>query len=304
MLNVQNVSKSYGSNRAVCDLSLKVRDSQIVGLIGTNGSGKTTTFRMILNLISPDKGSISWNGIEIKELSSDSVGYLPEERGLDSELTIEQHLVYLSQLKGLTKKEIFSGIDTFLANFNVAADKKKKIKDLSKGNQQKIQLIASILHQPKLIILDEPFSGLDPINTHILKEQILSVKKKNNTSIILSSHNMDNVEEICDYLIMIHDGKPVLNGSIEDIKKSYGRKKLILSKNKTTEKVIEQKMDQFQSVETTKNGLFKIVLNHSNLGKEIFQEIVKKENYIEVFLQDFPSLNEIFRKVVETYEED
>lgn len=304
MLTIQDIAKSYGNEQAVTDLSLNVKKSQIIGLIGTNGSGKTTTFRMILNLTNPDKGNISWNGVDIRQLSSDSIGYLPEERGLDSEMTIEQHLLYLSQLKGLAKKEASLQIDAFLKDFKVIANKKTKIGNLSKGNQQKIQLIASILHQPELIILDEPFSGLDPINTHILKEQILRIKKENNASIIFSSHNMENIEEICDYLIMIHDGKTVLNGSIRDIKESYGRKKLILSKNKITEKVIEQRKDQFESVETTRNGLFSIVLSHSDVGKEIFREIVKKENYVEVFFQDFPSLGEIFRKVVETYGED
>ncbi|MGM0123590.1 ABC-2 type transport system ATP-binding protein [Enterococcus sp. AZ194] len=297
MLEVKNISKSFSSVTAIKDLSFNLIPSKIIGLIGTNGSGKTTTFRMILNLIESNNGEILWNGEIINNINTDEIGYLPEERGLDGEMTVEEHIIYLAQLKNKTKNETLGLIDEWMDALQVKGSKKDKVKILSKGNQQKIQLLATLIHKPKLVILDEPFSGLDPVNSHLLKQKILELKNDSETNIIFSSHNMDHVEELCDQLILIDKGKVLLNDDLKLIKENFGRKTLIITDNKAVRNVLENNKDRIIKVTEYDSETLKVTLKDEEVGEKIFFE-VSNNQYITTFCQGYPTLDEIFRKVV------
>jgi len=235
MLRVQNVSKNFGDLKALNDISFDVSDGQILGLIGQNGAGKSTTFHSILNFLHYE-GTITWNNQPLTEANFNEIGYLPEERSLMPKLTIEQQIIYLARLKNKSAKEIKPLIDDWLKKFAVKGTKKDKIKDLSKGNQQKVQLICTLIHDPKLIILDEPFSGLDPVNSDLLKQAILDAKKRG-AAIIFSSHDMENVEELCDKLIMLRDGQIVLHGTVREVRQSFGKTRIYVTTDKTIEEL-------------------------------------------------------------------
>ncbi|PTI16565.1 sodium ABC transporter ATP-binding protein, partial [Staphylococcus warneri] len=197
MLELINLSKEFKNKKAVNNINLKIDQGEMLGFLGRNGAGKTTTFRMILGLIEPSNGQVLYNKKNINSDLYDYIGYLPEERGLHPKLTVEKELRYMASLKNMNKKSIISEIDYWLKTFKIKENKNKKIEELSKGNQQKIQLISSIIHNPQLLILDEPFSGLDPVNVELLKKAIINLNQ-NGTSIIFSTHRMDHVEELCD----------------------------------------------------------------------------------------------------------
>ncbi len=230
MLTVKNVTKKYGSLVAVNNLSFEVEDGCIFGLLGLNGAGKTTTFRMILGLIDDNDGEILIDGKHIDYEISDKIGFLTEERSLLTKLTVLEQVIYYGVLKSMKEDEIEKKLDYWLERFGISEYKNKKIKELSKGNQQKIQFITAIIHEPKLLILDEPFSGLDPINVELFKQVIMEMKNKG-TSIIFSSHRMEHVELFCEKLLILVKGKSVLQGRLSDIKKDYKKKNLIVKGN-------------------------------------------------------------------------
>lgn len=227
MLNVQNVSKQFGKFTAVDDLSFEVPAGEMLGFLGGNGAGKTTTFRMILGLLERDAGEITYKNQPITYDITDAIGYLPEERGLNPKLKVSEQLTYLASLKGMKKTAIKREIDYWLKRFEVTENKEKKIEALSKGNQQKIQLIGAIIHQPELLILDEPFSGLDPVNVELLKSAVKEINDKGAT-IIFSSHRMEHVEEMCDRVCILDRGKTVVEGNIQQVKQDFGRKEIII----------------------------------------------------------------------------
>ncbi|PMD71404.1 ABC transporter ATP-binding protein [Companilactobacillus nuruki] len=290
MLTIQNVSKNFGDLKALEDISFDVRDGQILGLIGQNGAGKSTTFHSILNFLSY-QGKITWNDQPITESIFDEIGYLPEERSLMPKLTIEQQIIYLARLKNKSAKEIRPQIDMWLQKFAVKGTKKDKIKDLSKGNQQKVQLICTLIHNPKLIILDEPFSGLDPVNSDLLKQAILSAKEQG-AAIIFSSHDMANVEEICDKLVMLRNGQIVLHGTVREVRQSFGKTRITVTTDWNQEQL--EKLSGVQKVEKLEEKRFLLSLSDETLGKNIFDELTHGQ-YIEEFNQQPPTLNEIFR---------
>lgn len=290
MLTIQNVSKNFGDLKALEDISFDVRDGQILGLIGQNGAGKSTTFHSILNFLSY-QGKIIWNDQPITESIFDEIGYLPEERSLMPKLTIEQQIIYLARLKNKSAKEIRPQIDMWLQKFAVKGTKKDKIKDLSKGNQQKVQLICTLIHNPKLIILDEPFSGLDPVNSDLLKQAILSAKEQG-AAIIFSSHDMANVEEICDKLVMLRNGQIVLHGTVREVRQSFGKTRITVTTDWNQEQL--EKLSGVQKVEKLEEKRFLLSLSDETLGKNIFDELTHGQ-YIEEFNQQPPTLNEIFR---------
>uniref|UniRef100_UPI00258D6C31 ABC transporter ATP-binding protein n=1 Tax=uncultured Enterococcus sp. TaxID=167972 RepID=UPI00258D6C31 len=195
MLKVTHLSKSFGSYKALDDMSFTIEDGKILGLIGQNGAGKTTTFRLILDFLSKGSGDVLWNGHVLSGKDYNTIGYLPEERGLYPKVTIENQLLFFASLRGKSKQEISPKIDEWMDKFQVKGKKTDKVKTLSKGNQQKVQLISTLIHEPKLVILDEPFSGLDPVNAELLKNGIIELKEKG-SCVIFSSHNMDNVETV------------------------------------------------------------------------------------------------------------
>lgn len=291
MLEVKHLKKTFGDYTAVDDLSFTIEPGTIMGLIGQNGAGKTTTFRLILDFLEADRGEILWEGKPINSQVYNQIGYLPEERGLYPKATIQDQLVFFAELRGKTKKEILPKIDEWMAKFQVKGKKTDKVKALSKGNQQKVQLIATLIHEPKLVILDEPFSGLDPVNAELLKDGILELKAKG-SCVIFSSHNMDNVEKICDHLIMLNNGVPVLKGKVHDIRESFGRTRLFLESPLSADEIAA--MNGVEAVAIREDGAFVITLQDPEVGKAIFQ-LATKDGYIPMFNQQPPTLEEIFK---------
>lgn len=293
MLEVNDLRKTFGSLTAVDDLTFTINPGEIMGLIGQNGAGKTTTFRIILNLLTPDKGDVFWDGKHLTTKTFNKIGYLPEERGLYPKVSVEDQLLYFAQLRGKKKSDIKPLIDQWLERFEVKGKKTDKVKTLSKGNQQKVQLISTLIHQPELIILDEPFSGLDPVNAELLEDGIREAQA-NGASIIFSSHNMNNVEELCNSLIMLKDGRPVLNGSVREIRQQFGRTKLFLESDLTPEEL--RAFPGVTRVEKTNDGMDMVFLSKPEDGKVIFDSATKN-GYIPTFSQQPPTLEEIFKRL-------
>ena len=299
MLKVENVTKKYGNLTAVNNLSFSVDKGEIFGLLGLNGAGKTTTFRMILGLLDDYDGNIFLDNKKIDYSITDKIGFLTEERSLLHKLTVLEQIKFYGILKGMDEEKIEKKLDYYLEKFDIKDYKNKKIKELSKGNQQKIQFISSIIHEPKLLILDEPFSGLDPLNVELFKEVILELKKKG-TSIIFSSHRMDHVEYFCDSLIILVKGKSVLQGKLKDIKNSYKRKniRVIADLDKSKIKKIKGVIEVEKELEE-----YVIKVEDESIVDNVFKEISKCK-HVEKFLVEAPSLHEIFiSKVGESYEE-
>ena len=297
MLEVKNVDKYYGDFKAVDNLSFKVDKGEIFGLLGVNGAGKTTTFRMIMNLIKPSAGTITFNGRKIDYDITDKIGFLTEERSLLTKLTVKEQILFYGALKSLDNETILKRLDKLLERFEITDYKNRKINTLSKGNQQKVQFISAIINEPKLLILDEPFSGLDPINIELFKSVILELKEKG-TSIIFSSHRMDHVEFFCEKLVILVKGKTVLEGYLKDIKNEFKMKKVIISGD-VNKKDLE-KIKGVISVSKIKDE-YCVNIKDSSVNKEIFSYI-KKKNNITKYLTKEPSLEEIFvAKVGEAY---
>ena len=227
VIDVQNVSKHFGKATAVNQVSFGVEKGQIFGLLGPNGAGKTTTIRMINHILNPDTGSISILGEAVSPKSQERIGYLPEERGLYKKMKVFDQLMYLAQLKGLSQTAAKTAIEFWLDRFEASSWKKKEVSELSKGMSQKIQFIATVAHDPEIYIFDEPFSGLDPINSEMLKEVILEEKKRGKT-ILFSTHRMEQVEQMCDDICLFNQGKAVLQGNLQSIKQSFGNNTVLL----------------------------------------------------------------------------
>lgn len=298
MLKVSNISKYYDDFLAVDNLSFEIKDGEIFGLLGVNGAGKTTTFRMIMGLLDKSSGSIKLNGKDIDYSISDEIGFLTEERSLMLSYTVMEQAIFYGTLKGMKKEDIERELDKYLKEFDIEDYKNKKIRELSKGNQQKIQFILSIIHHPKLLILDEPFSGLDPINVEKFKNIILKLKKEG-TSIIFSSHMMEHIEYFCDSLIILVKGKTVIEGKLKDIKNDFRKKNIKVIGDIDIDKVT--KIKGVVSVEKSASEYI-IKIESEEYIENVFKEISKYKN-ITKFVVEEPSLNEIFiSKVGEAYE--
>ena len=298
MLKVSNISKYYDDFLAVDNLSFEIKDGEIFGLLGVNGAGKTTTFRMIMGLLDKSSGSIKLNGKDIDYSISDEIGFLTEERSLMLSYTVMEQAIFYGTLKGMKKEDIERELDKYLKEFGIEDYKNKKIRELSKGNQQKIQFILSIIHHPKLLILDEPFSGLDPINVEKFKNIILKLKKEG-TSIIFSSHMMEHIEYFCDSLIILVKGKTVIEGKLKDIKNDFRKKNIKVIGDIDIDKV--SKIKGVVSVEKSASEYI-IKIESEDYIENVFKEISKYKN-ITKFVVEEPSLNEIFiSKVGEAYE--
>ena len=298
MLKVSHVTKYYDKVKAVDDLSFEVKDGEIFGLLGVNGAGKTTTFRMITGLLDKTEGEITFNGKKIDYNVTDKIGFLTEERSLLTKLTVLEQAYLYGGLKGLTDSQINERLDKLLAKLEISDYKNRKIKELSKGNQQKVQFIMSIINEPKLLILDEPFSGLDPINIELFKSLILELKNKG-TSIIFSSHRMDHVEYFCDSLVILVKGKTVLEGNLKEIKENYRKKNIIVEGDINTDKI--SSISGVLKIEENK-GVYTISIEDKEVNEKVFKEISKSKNITKYLLED-ASLNEIFiEKVGASYE--
>ncbi len=298
MLSVKNVTKYYGDFLAVDNLSFDIREGEIFGLLGVNGAGKTTTFRMIMGLLDKSNGEITLNGKKIDYSVTDKIGFLTEERSLLLSKTVFEQAIFYGSLKGMNKDKIEKELDKYLNELKITEYKNKKIKELSKGNQQKIQFIMSILHHPKLLILDEPFSGLDPINVEMFKKIILRLKE-DNTIIIFSSHMMEHIEYFCDSLIILVKGHSVIEGKLSKIKSDFRKKNIKVIGNINVDKL--NKIEGVDSIEKTPNEYI-IKISEDKYIESVFKEISKCKN-ITKFVVEEPSLNEIFiSKVGESYE--
>lgn len=298
MLKVEKITKYYGDFLAVDNLSFEVKEGEIFGLLGVNGAGKTTTFRMIIGLLKPTSGEITLDNHEIDYSITDKIGFLTEERSLLTKMTVKEQCIYYGTLKGMKEKDILAKLDELLKKFKIEEYKDKKIKELSKGNQQKIQFITAIINSPKLLILDEPFSGLDPFNVEMFKNEIKEMAE-NGSIIIFSSHRMEHVEQFCKKLVVLKNGKTILSGDLQDIKKKYRKKNIIVAGD-----IDENKIKQIDGVLSVNlNNLeYEIKISDENIANKVFEEVSKGKN-ITKFCVEEPSLNEIFIETVgETYD--
>lgn len=298
-LRLTEVTKKFGAFTAVDHLSLEIPEKQIFGFLGANGAGKTTTFRMILGLLDQTEGEISWNDGSIGYDQSHLIGYLPEERGLYPKLKVQEQLIYLAKLRGMKKADTIKELNYWLERFKVPEYKYKKIEELSKGNQQKIQFISAVIHKPKLLILDEPFSGLDPVNVEMLKKAVIDLKESG-TSIVFSSHRMEHVEELCENLCILHHGRPVVHGSLKDIKRSFGKKNIRIKADFDT-----QFLEEIQGVneyKTSPEGCELQVMSEE-VSQNVFTQL-RDKGFVRTFNLEEPTLNDIFiEKVGASYDE-
>lgn len=293
-LQLAGVTKRYKDFTAVNQLNFTIEKGEIFGLIGQNGAGKTTTFRMILDLQDTTEGSITWAGKPIKSVSRDFLGYLPEERGIFPQMKVEEQLLFFGELHGMDKAELKRDIDFWITRFDLEEKRHVKAETLSKGNKQKVQLIASFIHKPEFLILDEPFSGLDPVNMELLKDAILHLRDQGMT-ILFSSHQMDNVEELCDRLCLLKRGESLFSGSLLDLKKQYGKTKLTVRTDKTFEEL--SAFPGVQQVKMERDNEAVLTLKDESYAPEIFERL-SNGAYIEKFSLDYLSLHEIFKEKV------
>jgi ABC-2 type transport system ATP-binding protein len=296
ILSIQNVTKRYNQYTAVDHVSFDVPKGSVFGLLGPNGAGKTSLIRMITTITGPDEGTILLDGQKLNSDSPSQIGYMPEERGLYKKMKVGEHLLYLAQLKGLSESEARKEIDYWFTKFEIKDWWPKKIEDLSKGMQQKIQFIATVVHRPKLLILDEPFTGLDPINTTLIKEEIRNLNQSG-ISIIFSTHRMEQVEEMCDYIVLINHGKNVLCGPVQEIKAEY-KQNLFRIETGTD---LEDNLDlPFDVVKRERNAIT-IRLAAGEDSNKLLQFFTGRNFRITRFEEILPTFNEIFiRRVEET----
>jgi len=288
MLEIHQLNKAYGSHKALTDLDLVVPQGGIFGLLGPNGAGKTTLIRIINQIIEQDSGEVVMDGQRLSGDSIRKIGYLPEERGLYKKMGVWDQLIYFSRIKGLTASEAKQMVQLWLEKFEITSWKNKKIEDLSKGMAQKIQFIATVIHEPRLLILDEPFSGFDPVNAALLKEEILELKKAG-TTIVLSTHRMESVELLCDQVAMIHKSKKILDGSIREIKSRFRPAEIRVSLD-----ALNHELPASWQVEAREEGRVDLLLPlNGQSPNELLQELMAFGQVIS-FQERFPSMEEIF----------
>ena len=291
-LVVEHINKSFAQFHVIKDLSMEVREGSIFGFLGANGAGKTTTMRMILDIIRPDTGRITWNGKDVREVPRRNLGYLPEERGLYLKVGVEDQLLFLARLNGLSKPAARKKLDEWLERFQITEYRKKKVEELSKGNQHKIQFLAAILHDPLILIMDEPFSGLDPVNAIVLKSVFLEMRNRGKT-IIFSTHQLEQVEEMCEDVLIINQGRTVIAGSVRDVKRQHGRNVARLKLDNDPE---ARWLDRLEGVQVTKRRQDYIEMQiQANLNPNlIVAAALRHGGIISRFELTEPSLTDIF----------
>jgi len=290
-VEVSHIVKSFADKVAVDDLSFSVVQGEIFGLIGPNGAGKTTTIRMVMGIINPDSGDVTILGEKLSEASKNRLGYLPEERGLYRKLTVIDSIIYLASLKGVDRRSAEEKANNLLNQTGMLSHKTKRIEELSRGMGQIIQFIVTIIHDPEVVVLDEPFAGLDPVNTELLKRMFIDLRGKGKT-VILSTHQMNQVEELCDRILMIDNGRSVLQGNLTEIKSKYRSNSVIIDS--------EGDLGQMPGVteKRTHKGYVELILDRNTAPKQLLERLVSTGIVINRFEVATPSLNEIFLKVV------
>ena len=295
LLELKNLKKHYATQKAVDDISFGLKQGSIFGLLGPNGAGKTTLLRMITGIFYPDSGEILLDGKKFDPVKDNLfIGYMPEERGLYKKMKIGEQALYLARLRGLSKADALTKIKYWFEKLGMETWWNKKIEDLSKGMGQKLQFVITVLHEPKLIILDEPFSGLDPVNANLIKDEIFELAKRGST-IIFSTHRMEQVEEICDHIVLMNQGQKILDGTVQGIKQQF------------KENIFRVQLNEIPAI--TENGAFEIVKQQENLltvkinegqqSNDVLKHFISQNTGIEAFNEVLPSLNEVFIKVVE-----
>ncbi|GAB2701278.1 ABC transporter ATP-binding protein [Paenibacillus thermoaerophilus] len=292
-LQLDHITKQYGDKTAVSDLSLEVAQGEIFGLLGANGAGKTTTMRMALGLILPDKGRISWFGKPYDNSLRRRIGYLPEERGLYPKLKVGEQIVYLAQLRGVNKAEAERRLRYWLEKFEVPENYNKKVEELSKGNQQKIQFIAAVIHDPDLLIMDEAFSGLDPVNVELLKDTVKELRDQGK-SILFSSHRMDHVEELCRNICILHRSNTVIKGSLREIKGRFPRERVVLETAGSVGGL--ESLDGVVSVRRHEAG-YEVRIGKESAARAVLETAMAQTEVIRFQVME-PTLNEIFIRTV------
>ena len=289
---MEHVNKSFAEFLVIKDLSMEVKEGAIFGFLGANGAGKTTTMRMILDILRPDSGRISWNGKDVREVPRRNWGYLPEERGLYPKMKVEELLIFLARLNGLTKVAAEKALDEWLERFQIAANRKRRVEELSKGNQQKVQFLATILHDPAILVMDEPFSGLDPVNANVLKEAFLEMHRRGKT-IIFSTHQLEQVEELCQDIVIIHKGQTIVQGSVQEVKHQHGRNVVRLKLDNDPE---ARWLDTMEGVQITKRRQDYIEMRiQAHLNPNLIVEAaLQHDGIISRFELVEPSLTDIF----------
>ncbi|WP_149275156.1 ABC transporter ATP-binding protein [Pareuzebyella sediminis] len=302
ILVTKEVTKHYGKHTALNKVSLEIPKNSIYGLLGPNGAGKTTLIRIINQITFPDDGEVIFDGESLKQKHIAHIGYLPEERGLYKSMKVGEQALYLAQLKGMTKAEAKKRLKFWFERLEIGDWWNKKIQELSKGMAQKIQFIVTVLHRPKLLIFDEPFSGFDPINANIIKDEILQLKEQG-TSIIFSTHRMESVEELCEYIALIHQSEKILDGRLSDIKKAYKNNVFKIGlETRNADILLKELADKFEIASSTYDGgegqLDLTIKLPSSDSKNILSYLSTKGN-INNFVETIPSANDIFIKTIQ-----
>jgi ABC-2 type transport system ATP-binding protein len=292
IINVSHISKRFGETQAVNDLSFEVKPGEIFGLLGPNGAGKTTTIRMILDIFEPDSGEISVLGGPMNEEKKNHIGYLPEERGLYQDIPLERCLTFLATLKGMDESLATLKLKDYMEQFDLYEYRDKKVKELSKGMQQKAQLITTLVHDPEIVIIDEPFTSLDPVNTEMVKD-ILEMKRDEGKAIIMSTHQMNQVEELCDRILLIDHGQRVLYGTLREIQNNFSSQDIMVTPLSTLP-------DSISGVREIRklNGRYRLVLENDSEPNKILKNLINQGVELIEFEIAVPPLNEIFIKVV------
>ena len=295
IVELHNLKKYFASQKAVDDISLTIKRGSIFGLLGPNGAGKTTLLRMITGIFYPDSGSIIFDGKKFDPTNDIvKIGYMPEERGLYKKMKIGEQAMYLAQLKGLSKPAAMAKIKEWFIKFEMQSWWNKKVQDLSKGMSQKLQFVTTVLHNPPLIILDEPFSGLDPVNANLIKDEIFKLAK-NGSTIIFSTHRMEQVEEICDHIVLVNQGKKILDGTVKQVKNDFKQNLYRIGIDALPEHLATP---IFEIIERTADELLIRLLNGTTTN-DVLQYFINQSVHIHSFQEKLPSLNDIFIRLVE-----
>lgn len=295
VLEIQSVSKSYSNHLALDDVSLAVPEGKIFGLLGPNGAGKTSLIRIINQITMPDKGQILFKGQKLNSEHISQIGYLPEERGLYKKMKVGEQALYLAQLKGLTEKEAKTALRKWFERFEITPWWNKKVEELSKGMAQKVQFITTVLHQPKLLIFDEPFSGFDPINASIIKDEILRLKNQG-TSIIFSTHRMESVEELCDHIALIDQSKKILDGPLNEIREQYKQQIYQIDFSSTELSFLNTLPEHLKLIKSSNNQAEIQIVDQSK-ASDLIRFLLDKSD-LKGFEEKIPTVNEIFIRTV------
>ncbi len=295
ILELHNLKKYFATQKAVDDISFDIKQGSIFGLLGPNGAGKTTLLRMITGIFYPDSGEIIFNGKKFDPANDVGyIGYMPEERGLYKKMKIGEQALYLAQLKGMRKTEAMQKIKEWFVKFEMQTWWNKKVEDLSKGMSQKLQFVTTVLHEPKLIILDEPFSGLDPVNANLIKDEIFNLAKKGST-VIFSTHRMEQVEEICGHIVLVNKGNKILDGTVKEIKNQFKENLYQIGVSTTAKNLMTY---IFEVVKHQPDKML-IKLQHDSTPNDVLKFFINQNIAVSSFNEVLPSLNEIFIKLVE-----